>query len=275
MIWFDYALIRYMPNPKRGETINLGLVVFRESGIDVKVLSSSAKVRMIDGESSQLDIDQLKESIQHLVQVAETSDEQYQLLSLLSDSVFLSNKSQFAVDELSQYENKVDRLFNDLVKPFASKEKSIRTSRLSTQLKHKFEALNLLAKDVSELSKHKIVPNYPINENMGLTADFLLKNGIYHLSEVVDFNVNDAQSKLKETSLKIMTFMMSKKVLSSPVNCYFVYSATPKRENEIIQHINMAEEYSHKIFNMDSSDDYKKYMTLISELTHTELTIMH
>ena len=27
MHYFDYALIKYMPNPKRGEIINIGLIV--------------------------------------------------------------------------------------------------------------------------------------------------------------------------------------------------------------------------------------------------------
>jgi DUF3037 family protein len=275
MFWFDYALIRYMPNPKRGETINVGLIVFQESGIDVRVLSSSAKVRMIDGDSTQSDIDELKESILSLARMVKTPKQQYQLLSNFNNCLFLSNKSQFALDDLGQYDDKTSQLFTDLLKPFAGKEKTVRTSRLSTKLKHKFDALNLLAKDSSELSNHKIVPNYPISESMGLTADFLLKNGVYHLSEVVDFDVNDLQIKLKETSLKVMTFMTSKKVLSDPVNCYFVYSASFEKENQIIQHLNLVEDYSDKMFNIASKDDYKKYMSMISELAHIQLPNIH
>lgn len=275
MFWFDYALIRYTPNPKRGETINIGLVVFLKTGIDVRVLASSAKVRMVDGESSQLDIDQLRNSMQTLAMAVKTPDEQYQLLSSFNASLFLSKKNQFALDELSQYEDKIGRLFSDLVKPYAGKEKIIRNSRLTTKLKHKFASLDLLAKDTSELSKHKIVQNYPISEKMGLSADFLFKNGIYHLSEVVDFNVNDIQSKLKETSLKAMTFMVSHKELNEAVNCYFVYSASSEKENEITHHLNLVEDYSNRMFNISSNEDYKKYLSMISELTHTQMPHIH
>lgn len=275
MFWFDYALIRYMPNPKRGEIINVGLVIFREAGIDVRVLSSPAKVRMVDGMSSQLNIDQLKESMQKLLQIVKTPTEQYELLSNFKSSLFLSSKAQFALDELAQYDDKVNKLFNDLVKPCAVKEKIIHTTRLATQLKHKFAALDLLAKDTSELSKHKIVHNYPISESMGLSADFLLKNGVYHLSGVVDFNVNDIQSKLKETSFKVMTFMASKKALNGPVNCYFVYSASAEKEGVITHHLNLAEDYCNKMFNIDSKDDSNKYFNMISELAHSQIPRLH
>jgi len=275
MFWFDYALIRYMPNPKRGETVNVGMVVFLEIGVDVRVLSSPAKARMIDGSSSQSDIDKLKDSMQKLTTIAKTTDEQYQILSSFNSRLFLSSKAQFALDELSQYNDKVAQLFSDLVKPFASKEKIIHTARLATTLKNKFATLNLLAKDSSELSQHKIVHNYPISEKTGLSADFLLKNGIYHLSEVVDFNVHDTQAKLKETSLKVMTFMASKKALSGPVNCYFVYSATTEKESEITHHLNLAEDYSDKMFNINSKDDSNKYFNMIVELAHSQMPRFH
>lgn len=275
MLWFDYALIRYTPNPKRGETINIGLVVFMETGIDVRILSSSAKVRMIDGVSSQMDIDRIKESMQQLTQIVATPDEQYQLLSTFNKGLFLSSKAQFALDELSQYNDKVDQLFNDLVKPFPGNEKVIRSSRLTTKLKNRFASLKLLAKDSSELSKHKIVHNYPISEKTGLSADFLLKNGVYHLSEVIDFNVNDVQIKLKETSLKVMTFMASETALSGPVKRYFVYSASSDKEKLITHHLNLAEDYSDKMFNIDSNDEYQKYMTMISEFAHIQMPSLH
>jgi hypothetical protein len=275
MIWFNYALIRYTPNVKRGETINVGLVVFKETGIDVRVLASTAKVRMIDGASSQADIDKLKESMQRLTQKVSSPDEQYQLLSSFNSGLFLSNKAQFALDELRQYDDKVTKLFSDLVKPFASKEAVIHAARLTTELKNKFSALNLLAKDTSELSQHKVVHNYLLSEKTGLYADFLLKNGIYHLSEVVDFNFNDTQAKFKETSLKAMTFDAGKKALSEPVNCYFVYSASAQKESEITHHLNLVEDYCDKMFNMDSRDDRYNYLTMITELAQCHIPIFH
>ncbi|MCX7088441.1 MAG: DUF3037 domain-containing protein [Methylococcales bacterium] len=271
MFWFDYALIRYTPNPKRGETINVGLIVFLETDIDVRVLSSSAKVRMLDGLSSQVDITKLQESMLTLSQLATTPDQQYDLLAKFNSGVFLSGKAKFAIDDMGQYQDKVAKLFSDLVKPFASKEKITHTARLATQLKNRFATLDILAKDASDLSRHKIVPNYLLSEKTGIYADFLLK----HLTEVVDFNANDIQAKFKETSLKIMTFMAGKKELNGDVKRYFVYSATAQKETEITHHLNLVEDYCEKMFNVNSKEESIKYFEMIAEYAHSEIPRLH
>lgn len=274
MQWFDYALIKYTPNPKRGETINVGLIIFLDQTADIRITSSYSKVRLIDGGSTSTDLNKLKDSMLSLIGISKTPDETLRILSSLGSGISFSNKGQFALVDKGQYEAKVKRLFDELVVPYATKPKPPGTQRLNTRLKRKFESLELLAKDASELSKHKVVQNYPINKKMGLTADFLLKNGEFHLSEVIDFNVNDTQSKLKETSFKMFTFMEGRKVLNN-VNCYFVYSADHKKEHEVIQHINLAQGYSDKMFNIDSDNDFKQYISMISDLTHTEIPVMH
>lgn len=43
MITFKYSIVKYMPDPKRGEVVNVGLVVFTEHKVDVRVLNASAK----------------------------------------------------------------------------------------------------------------------------------------------------------------------------------------------------------------------------------------
>jgi len=270
MFWFDYALIRYMPNPKRGEIINLGLVIFNERGTDIRMLESSTKMRLI---GSQIDLIELQNSMQNMSLIADTLEGKYKLLSSFNGAVFLSDKGRFSLDDLGQYEAIVSRLFIDLVKPI-SIHNEVRHSRLTTQLRDKFSTLNMLAKDASELSRHKIVPNYPIKDT-GLSADFLLKNGIFHLSEVVDFNVNDTQSKLRETALKIMTFATSKEELGEPVACYFVYSASSEKDKFITNHLNMAEKHSDKLFNLSSKDEEKSYFRLISEFAGMAMPSIH
>ena len=274
MFWFDYALIRYIPNPKRGETINIGLIVFKEGGADIRVLDSVAKVRMIDGATRQKDLLGFRESMQTLVKFVDTPDEQYGLLSSFDSHVFLSSKGQFALDDLKQYESKVARLFRELVKPFSMKNNEVRTERITTELKHKFESMKILARDHSELSKHKVCANYPINEAMGLRADFVLKNGIFHVTETVDFNVNDIQSKFKETTSKMITFMQSKTAFDNPA-CYFVYSASAAKDKVISQHLAVAEGYSTKLFNLESKVEQTNYFEMIAKHSGTLLPTVH
>lgn len=45
---FKYSLIRVTPNLEKGETINVGLIVYHDSDIDVRMLNSVSKLKAID-----------------------------------------------------------------------------------------------------------------------------------------------------------------------------------------------------------------------------------
>ncbi|KOY47249.1 hypothetical protein ACX03_02390 [Vibrio parahaemolyticus] len=275
MQWFNYALIRYMPNPMRGEVVNIGLIVFKES-LDIRLLKSASKLRILDNSSSQKVMVEVKNSLLSLSEYAASADTFNRLLESFPGGIQLSETASFSVDHISQYESKVENLFESLVKPYSVRESSNRNNtRLITKLKRKFSAIELLAKDDSGLSEHKIVSNYMLNEATGLTADFLLKNGRFHLTEVIDYDVLDTKSKLKETTMKLMTFAEGQKSLEGEVCSYFVYSASAKKEQEVIQQINLAENYSTNIFNIASKEDEASYFQIIENAVGRSLPLVH
>ncbi|PKQ42899.1 hypothetical protein CXP40_04845 [Pseudomonas sp. YY-1] len=275
MLKFDYAILKYMPDSKRGEVVNFGLVIYLETGLDIRVLSSAAKLRLIDGESSLEDIESFKDSLKSISSYCSNKEDLHSLLQVFKGSAYVSDSGFFMIDHIQQYESKVLKLFSDLVKPYSIKERQTRVSRIHTILKHRFESMNLLAKDIGELSTHKVVHNYPINDKSGFTADFLLKNGRFHITEAIDFNVNDTNSKFKEATMKVMTFMEGKKFLGDDSACYFIYSATAIKEKEIIPHLNLASDYSDKVFNLESKEEETSYFNLISSLAMRDMPHFH
>ncbi|MCQ4289457.1 DUF3037 domain-containing protein [Pseudomonas stutzeri] len=276
MITFEYSIIKYMPDPKRGEIVNVGLVVFNAGRADVRVLNASAKVRIIDGTTRIEDLESLKEGITSVAALADNPKQAIELLkSFHASSSFLSEPSCFVLDDINQYEKRVSALFNELVKPYSSKEKVIKSSRIHTYVKNIFQGMEILGKDVDDLSRHKVIYNYPLNENSGFSADFLLKNGKFHMTEAIDFNLNDPSAKFKETTMKVMTFMEGRKFLGDDSARYFVYFASAAKEKEVIPHINLAEEYSDKIFNLESKEEHTEYFGLMSSLVGRDLLRVH
>lgn len=276
MITFKYSVIKYMPDPKRGEIVNVGLVVFRDSKVDIRVLNASAKARILDGASETTDIDSLKQGLQSIASLASSAEQAIEFLSSFGkSSTYLSEIDVFILDDINQYEKRVSNLFNDLVKPFSTKDRASRNSRISTYLKNTFERMEILGKDHDDLSRHKIVHNYPLSDKTGFSADFLLKNGKFHITEAIDFNVNDTNAKFKETTMKVMTFMEGRKALGEDSARYFVYAASAAKEKEVIAHLNLAEEYSDKLFNLDSNDEKLQYFGLMSSLVGSTLLHVH
>lgn len=260
MEWFDYSLIRYMPNPKRGEIVNLGLVIFNSTDIDIRMLKSLSKVQMLDGKTHKEDIEEFETALKEFSTLASSDGNKYEILSSLKSSIYLSERGQFAIAHPNDYEAKVEHLFTDLVEPLKVKprQKETKGRRLSTILRSKFNELDVLTKDPKGLAEHKIVQDYVINTKSGLRADFIAKNGAYHLSEVIDFNVRENQSKIQETTLKVMTFLEGKKELGD-VKCYFVYYADSEKRRDIKSQLSLAKEYSDYLVNMASKQDEKSY----------------
>lgn len=275
MITYDYSLIRYMPSPKRGEIVNIGILIYSTPQFDIRLLNGAAKLRLLDGESSTVDISELEVIIAEAQERCKTPDEMLGFLRLFRSAFTISPAAKFSIDHPGQYEAQVSRLFADLVKPYSTRETMPRTSRIQTLVKNRLDSLNILAKSAEELSYHKVVQNYSFSKNSGFSADFLLKNGKYHISEVIDYNVNDLNSKFKETTLKVMTFMEGKKHLGDETGCYFVYSASPKIEQEIQAHLNLAEDYSEHIYNISSKSDERAYFEMIANLAGQSAPIFH
>jgi hypothetical protein len=271
MIWFDYSLLKYLPDPKRGEIINLGIVIYRSSGVDVRLLNNVSKIRMFDGSTSFSELNKLNDSIIKICGFDKEPQEQFERLKTFGTGIFMNDLSSFSISNIGEYEFYVTKLFNELVRPHSTREPQRGNSRFFTRTKNEFKRLKILAKNDSDINKHKIVPHFPIDLNSGLEADFMLKNGKYHMSELIDYNVENIQPKFKETSLKAMTFITGRRLFGSNMGCYFVYSASASKDKDIISHLNLAEDNSDKMFNLDSSDEKASYYQLLSELIGNEL----
>lgn len=262
-----------MADAKRQETINIGLIVFRPEGLDVRMLENISKIRLFDSNFDIHQIQALKEQYEFLCRNIESPETQLETLNLFKSRVYVSKPGEFLLDHQNQYESKIISLFKQLVAQIKAPSTHTGKSKFTTSLKNTFKDLKLLANTPSELSQHKIVHNYHINEESGITADFLLKNGAFHLTETIDYDVNIATAKLRETSLKLMTFIEGQRSLDGDVKNYFVYKASSDKELEMSAQINLARSHSNEVFNFSSDNDKDKYFNIISEAIGQELQL--
>lgn len=272
MYYFDYAIIKYMPNPKRGEIINIGLIIFKPTTIDVRVLAVAHKAALLDGMTTDDNIFKIKDSFEELAKLANSPKNNYELITSCSKSIFLSDKAYFSINTLNEYEEKIQSLLNILVKPIPKKTKTTKTPRLQAQIKETFQRMSLLGESAIDIENHKVIANFLLEESTGLTADFVLKNTIYHVSQVIDYSVSDQKTKYKETCLKTMGFIESKKILKNTKG-YLVFFATNSEEKGLISQLNLAQQYSDDMFNMMSHEDAIRYYQTMSNLAGRHLQI--
>ena len=184
----------------------------------------------------------------------------------------MSDKAYFSINTLNEYEEKIQSLLNILVKPIPKKTKTTKTPRLQAQIKETFQRMSLLGESAIDIENHKVIANFLLEESTGLTADFVLKNTIYHVSQVIDYSVSDQKTKYKETCLKTMGFIESKKILKNTKG-YLVFFATNSEEKGLISQLNLAQQYSDDMFNMMSHEDAIRYYQTMSNLAGRHLQI--
>src|SRR4051794_7852586 len=115
---YKYAVLRVMPDPRRGEVVNIGLAVFHADTVDVHVAPSLGKIIALD---PSVDIEQYQKLPDALKQWATRFDSVEDRINAIRHfgMVTISELGQFRVTEGVTYAEHVKRLMQTLVVPKA------------------------------------------------------------------------------------------------------------------------------------------------------------
>ena len=266
---FEYAVLRVTPDPVRGESVNIGLVVFLDSGIDVRMLPHLGKVTALDANLDLNALLVLPDQLRTLysgparpVGVAEP----LRHLGVVS----ISEKATFSLQDQSQYDAQVESLMKRLVFPTPNKKRILpKNTRIQTSLRKAFAKQGILGEKQEDISKYKVVENFPIAEDENLYAEFALKNSQYHFTETTDFRSNTSTDKDKSriASLAAIKFVEASKKFKQ-LRRYTVYAA--RSDNEVKSQLAMLGNNSDGVINVRSRSDMAAYMDqIMAAASHT------
>ncbi len=268
---YKFALLRLSPDRVRGELLNIGIVVFRDRNLDVRLLSNWRKLNAVISEDRSQHLVNLPETINKLVSGVESDDERVATLNAMG-VIQLSPIGMFELRQDESYDDALVGMLRRYVEPPHQKRTERKSTRLNTDIKAAFNRSNILGHDPADISKHLVVPHYKLENAPHLTVDFAVKNGVYHFTETVDFRVRSGipTIKMKETGLSSVVLDQAKKMHADCKN-YFVYAATAMEEWEIRDHIQMASSYADEVFNFESDREKSAYLDLIMTATGGQL----
>lgn len=193
---FNFAVLRLSPDAVRGEAINLGIVVFKEGALDVRVGEILTRARVLFPEISSEVLNDQVEVLKRLGSVDLPVREKHRTLSNLG--VFqLGELGSFASTDTgpASYEERVSSLMQSFVRAPRLKGSVRHATRFATAVRKEFRKEKVLAAigDASAIAEHKIVPEWPIPNHPSLKADLALKNGAMRVCELIDLDLaNDA-----------------------------------------------------------------------------------
>ncbi|EBW8394257.1 DUF3037 domain-containing protein [Salmonella enterica subsp. enterica serovar Florida] len=253
---FKYSLIRITPNLEKGETINVGLIVYNDADIDVRMLNSVSKLKAID---KCLNLNYLKEVRQSFVDLSRSIGDITMLPKLFKGALTISDFGAVTIQPTENYDKKISDLMDRLVNVQRSAHNKIKR-KVFFDIKKTFVQQGVFSKSNEDLYHHKVVSNYPISADEGLSADFLLKNGKYHLTETIDFRSENIKKQMGEAALSALTISKAIEVFQNNVDSFVIYAAETTAQEKGARHqLNLLEKHTDRLINIFSKEDMDRY----------------
>ena len=269
---YKYSVAQFRAHPIRDERLNVGIVIFDEGRLEVRLPKSLDKLRAI---SSAVDIDMVWSALTRLAEVDDFArdsgylsvEQRLEQMRQLS-SIHLSSVGSFYANSSELFENAVGQLIHKLVEPEPApqRQQKKRPTRLLSAVRTAFKAERVLAKKGETLDAHRVVTNQQIAE--GLSADFLLKNGAMHVIETVDAS-SDASLRrsVSDVAVSALVFEQARITFGESVtSSKLIYKATSDRESALSPALHAAEHQGAKLVNWESRDDRLRFIVEMSSL---------
>jgi hypothetical protein len=255
---YKFAILRAAPDPRRGERVNIGVVVFRAGALDIR-FAELQKLRALTGR----DWDGYVQSYRaHAGRVVGSYHQDDERLAALASFEKVISPTDFGWLEASteEYEVRINEILNSFVNRTVL-ERKIREPRINTEIAVEFRKHKILAKSSDDLLSHKVVRNVDFHRHKGLRADFVLKNGVYHVTATLDLRKTSV--KIDEACLKAVVLDKAKEEFDGDKRLFGVYAAPLAETINFKDHIELLGDYADELFNwMDLSarSNYQRRM---------------
>lgn len=263
---FSYSLIRAMPDPRRGEWVNIGVCVYLQGRLDIRVLRNLSKLRVLAPSVDATILDRLDETWNRWAQGIASAEERQRTLATFP----LAQASPLGafISSPATYDAAVESLMRDLVAPPPVPRETDQPTRLETTLRNQFRRACILGTEAGDIDRHRVVPRYPIDASANLYADFALRNGKLRITETIDFRVERSRlrtDKHSRAALKCVT--LAKAAERYPDDCVpsVVYIANEDTIDAIQPSLTLLGNYAERIYDAGNHADLETYFTMMQQ----------
>ena len=258
-----YALVRYQPDRARHEVVNIGTVIFAQPGPIVTIAPNLTKLLAIDPNLSLLAVQDQANELRNAIAVLWGQGTEPAVLvryfGTATGGITLSDLGEVATQG-RDIADIVQELHTALVTtPPKSRQPKIRASRLNAELRAMFKSAHILGKTPGDISEHLVVPNYPIDAEVGLFAEFALRNGKLRITETVDFRSGDPALKKREAESKTLLLLQALETVGkSDLHRYVVVSGA---SDKTTASINLLSRYADDLIVRENAQDWTLYVS--------------
>jgi hypothetical protein len=256
-----FSLIRFQPDVQRQEVVNVGIVLFMPTGPLVSIASSQGKLLALDPNFRLARFfeqgKKLQDALSGLNEDKVPVEQQIRMFNggggLSLSAPGMLNTEGRSVESINE------ELLRDLVtSPPKRRIRGTQTSRLHTELRQVFKQARILGSRPGDIEKHLVVPNFPIDADVGLFAEFALRNGQLHITETVDFRISTPSTKRQEAQAKTLLLIQAlERVGSIDLKRYVVVTGASAH---VQASMNLLERHADDFIVRESEQDWRRYV---------------
>jgi hypothetical protein len=247
---YSYALLQAIPDQRRGERVNVGVVVLKPDGLDIQV-HETRKIRALTGASW----DSYIAAFEGVLRSADDPDldrgARLKRLELVQNQFVMSRAGWFEAADAKAY----DVALKGIVRNLIARPKSKRTKEEQTvvaEISAVLKTADVLATKEEPLESGKVVRGFEVEG--GLEADFVQLNSQFHVASVLDLRADNP--RLSQAALKAIVLDRARANWESKgkVHRIGVIAATKARLSELRENVRLMEEYSDEVLNWTDRD---------------------
>jgi hypothetical protein len=261
-----YSILRAVPDIRRGECVNVGLVAFLPDRVDVRYAELS-KLRALTGSDWHEYISIYSQSVQKMFEAGSQPEELASRFQLVDSTVKLSELGWFIADDEEVYENQLSNILKSLVsKP--KRKQIVKQTAINSEMARKFKQMDALATKDETTSSNKIVRDITISAEEKLRVDFGWKNGKLNFAATLDLRwggVSQGTAALKAIALDKARQDFGGE---DKVNRIGVYAVEPIAEKEFRSQIALLSDYSQHTFNWAEPRSRASFIRFMSDNLH-------
>jgi hypothetical protein len=257
---YEYVVLRLSSNSVRAEVVNVGSVLFiPNGGFDVRMSASLNKFRLLDADWTTAKVSALRTRIEDALAQFESVADRVNALSVMGlckrgePGFFFANNSAEVEREMRLVES------HFIATPNLRKQRGQR-SRLHGELSAKFKSMDLLGRSIDDLAHHRIVPHVPVPGHPDLKSDFVYKNGVYRITQTLDYRVavRGAHQKISEACTKTMAAQLATHAWGETTKKFAIVNIPAEVADVADGHIDLLIANGFEIFH-DTANDLANY----------------
>lgn len=229
-----YSLLTLRPDPERIDVLCVGAVVQDVDGI-WHVSAPGPETKLAFFGASHVTLGRMAANLMEALRNCTNLTAARLHLGLMRSALALHDfEGVFGYLDEDDFARNMSEILSESVLPAApaitqnpTAHKIVRP-RTRARLRKQFEALGIMAGKNEGLEDHKVVYNYPVSARHGLKAEFALKNSVMHITETVDFDVNEesVRAKTYEAQAKCLVLQAALETFGSTTKRHIVVSGS-------------------------------------------------